>query len=528
MIHTACAINGMTTSPHHLASQAGLDVLKAGGDAIEAGVAMAACLAVVYPHMTGIGGDGFWVIRQPDGAVLGIDACGAAGRKVDLELYRSYGLETIPWRGPWAANTVAGTISGWQKALSLSRGKVSLGDLLAPAVFYAENGVVVTKGGAKIAHHKDGELSANDGYCDVFKPENKPLREGEVLRQPALALTLKRLINAGLDEFYTGRLATDIAADLQVAGSPLTLEDLSAHNAQYVTPLTSRISGAQLYNMTPPTQGLTSLLILSLFDRIQVQTPDDFEHVHALVEATKAAFRKVREIEIGDPQFMMADAQALLDNPSEIAAMVSSMDLSKASPWPDPTEPGDTVWFGAIDGEGRAVSIIQSTYFEFGSGVVLPQTGITWQNRGASFQLSDDGWNALKPGRKPFHTLNPAMAVFDDGRVMAYGTMGGEGQPQTQAALFSRYAHFGQSLQQAITAPRWLLGRTWGEETTSLKLESRFSEDVFKALRSAGHDVEVLEEFTSTMGHAGALVLRPDGVIEGASDPRSDGGVSAW
>ncbi|MEE7548927.1 gamma-glutamyltransferase, partial [Xanthomonas sp. Kuri4-1] len=182
-------------------------------------------------------------------------------------------------------------------------------------------------------------------------------------------------------------------------------------------------------------------------------------------------------------------------------------------PWPQPSQAGDTTWFGALDARGQAVSCIQSTYFEFGSGLVLPRTGVTWQNRGCSFRLAADGWNALRPGRKPFHTLNPALAVFDDGRVLSYGTMGGEGQPQTQAAVFTRYARYGQPLQQAVTAPRWLLGRTWGEDSTSLKLEDRFDPAVVAALREAGHAVELLPAFTPVMGHAGALLREADGTL---------------
>jgi gamma-glutamyltranspeptidase/glutathione hydrolase len=207
--------------------------------------------------------------------------------------------------------------------------------------------------------------------------------------------------------------------------------------------------------------------------------------------------------------------------------MVNAIDPDRALSWPRPSAHGDTTWFGAADSRGQVVSCIQSTYFEFGSGIVLPQSGITWQNRGASFTLTSDGPNALKPGRKPFHTLNPALAIFDDGRVMAYGTMGGEGQPQTQAALFSRYAWHGVPLQEAIDRPRWLLGRTWGEESTTLKLESRFDPELVDQLCAAGHDVEMVEPLTATMGHAGAVVRHPDGLLEGATDPRSDGSVAA-
>lgn len=183
---------------------------------------------------------------------------------------------------------------------------------------------------------------------------------------------------------------------------------------------------------------------------------------------------------------------------------------------------------GCIDAQGRAVSFIQSVYWEFGSGTVLQDIGVCWQNRGTSFSLDPDALNALKPGHKPFHTLNPSMALFDDGRVMPYGTMGGEGQPQTQAAVFTRYARFGQALQQAVTAPRWLLGRTWGDDSASLKLESRFDPGLVQQLRDAGHEVQMLEQaFSDTMGHAGALVRHPSGLIEGAVDPRSDGTVAA-
>jgi gamma-glutamyltranspeptidase/glutathione hydrolase len=196
-----------------------------------------------------------------------------------------------------------------------------------------------------------------------------------------------------------------------------------------------------------------------------------------------------------------------------------------AAPWPAPSAAGDTVWLGAADREGRVASYIQSTYWEYGSGVVVPGTGIVWQNRGAGFSLAP-GPNQLTPGRRPFHTLNPALARFDDGRTLVYGTMGGEGQPQTQAAIFTRYARFGQNLQAAITAPRWLLGRTWGETSTSLKLERRFPAGLCDELRIAGHALELVDDFDDRMGHAGAIVVHPSGVIEGATDPRADGSVA--
>jgi gamma-glutamyltranspeptidase/glutathione hydrolase len=518
--------NGMVTAPHRLAAEAGLLVLQDGGNAVEATVAVAACLAVVYPHMTGIGGDGFWVIHEPDGAVHGIHGCGGAAGSVSLEMYA--GLEAVPFRGPLAANTVAGTISGWAAALASAGGSLPLERLVRDAIAHGEVGVAVTAGQAAIAAAKGPELRVQPGaYGAIFEPEGRPLAEGDMLRQPVLAQTLRRLCAEGLESFYTGALAAEVAADLEALGSPVSAADLAAHVATRPEPLSVPIRGAQLWNSAPPTQGFASLLILALFDRLTADAADGFDHVHGLVEATKQAFL-LRDRHVGDPAFTDFDFRALLDDAAALDGLAAKIDPAKALPWPQPPQWGDTCWFGAADGEGRVVSAIQSTYFEFGSGLVLPKTGITWQNRGSSFRLAASGWNALKPGRKPFHTLNPALARFDDGRVMAYGTMGGEGQPQTQAALFTRHARFGADLQDAISAPRWLLGRTWGDQSTTLKLEDGFDPALYAALEAAGHAVECVGPLTATMGHAGAIVRHADGRLDGATDPRSDGGVAAW
>jgi len=212
---------------------------------------------------------------------------------------------------------------------------------------------------------------------------------------------------------------------------------------------------------------------------------------------------------------------------SFLDAEAAKIDPKRAAPWPAPPEKGDTVWMGAADAKGLVVSYIQSLYWEFGSGCVLPATGVLMQNRGASFSLRPGAVNPLEPGRRPFHTLNPALAVLRDNRVIAYGTMGGDGQPQSQAALFTRHVLFDEPLDRALDAPRWLLGRTWGSAHTNLRMEARFDDEVVDRLMSAGHDVEVLaERYSDTMGHAGAVVLHPDGTLEGAHDPRADGGAA--
>lgn len=520
---TASATNGMVTSPHRLASRAGLRILRAGGSAAEAAVATAAVLAVVYPHMNSVGGDSFWLLGAQGEAPVGIDACGRAAAKADLGLYA--GMDAIPWRGPLAANTVAGTISGWAKVLELGGSGLPLAALLADAIALADDGFAASAGLHETVAAKGVELSPCLGFADVFMPGGQAPAVGQTVRQPALARTLRRLAADGLDGFYRGALAADLAADLQAAGSPVSRDDLDAHQASVVTPLSVRIKGARLFNMPPPTQGVASLMILALFDRLEVGDGEGFGHLHGLIEATKQAFR-VRDAHVGDPGAW--DAQAALDDAAGLDAMAAAIDPARAAPWPQPVSGGDTVWFGAIDGRGRSVSAIQSTYFEFGSGLVLPGSGVTWQNRGSSFTLTQQGPRALKPRARPFHTLNPAMAVFDDGRTLVYGTMGGEGQPQTQAAIFTRYARFGLGLQAAVDAPRWLLGRTWGDAATNLKVEDRFTPELIDRLRAAGHEVETVAAMTGLMGHAGAIARSPDGTLEGAADPRSDGEAAGF
>jgi oxamate amidohydrolase len=518
------ATGGMVVAPHFAAAEAGRAILAEGGNAVEAAIAVAATIAVTYPHMNSIGGDGFWLIHRPGQPVAAIDACGAAAAQADLSLYA--GLAAIPWRGPLAANTVAGAISGWARARAVAPATLPLARLLADAIAYARDGVSVTAGGAANALTKGDELRGQPGaYARIFEPEGRPLALGDRLRQSELATTLERLAADGLDSFYHGDLALDIAADLAALGSPVSAQDLAAHRALDTQPLSVSIEGATLFNHQPPTQGIASLLILALADRLDLGPDSGFAHVHGLVEATKQAFLW-RDAHCGDPAYMTADPRALLGDSAALDAMAARIDPARALAWPQPSQQGDTVWFGAADRDGMVVSVIQSTYFEFGSGLVLPRTGITWQNRGASFRLAETGWNALKPGRKPFHTLNPALARFADGRVMAYGTMGGEGQPQTQAAVFTRHARQGAPLAQAIAAPRWLLGRTWGEESTSLKIEEGFDEGLYDQLAHAGHKVERVPGNNSMMGHAGAIVTGRAGDapwFEGASDPRSDG-----
>jgi gamma-glutamyltranspeptidase/glutathione hydrolase len=527
----------MAVAPHALAAQSALDVLREGGNAIEAMIAAAATIAVVYPHMNSIGGDSFWLMHMPGHAPGAIDACGAAAAQASIDWYREHRVESvIPFRGGLAANTVAGTVAGWGAAYELSRralrGRLPFRRLLEDAICYASRGMPVTRSQASITAKKAGELRAQSGFASAFLIRGKVPETGALFVQPRLAATLERIARKGPDDFYRGELARSVARDLERIGSPLKLQDLGAHRARLVDPLQVKHREGTLYNTMPPTQGLVSLLILAILDELRVRktataSPD---FVHLCVEAAKQAFA-VRDRYIEDPRYMTVSAQRLLGR-AHIRELARKVRRKVAAPWGAQGKsgkgPGDTVWMGVVDESGRAVSFIQSIYHEFGCGAVLEKTGINWQNRGCSFSLDQFALNALLPGKKPFHTLNPALALLKDGRTMVYGSMGGDGQPQTQSAIFTRIVDFGMDPQAAVNAPRWLLGRTWGETSDTLKLEARFEMGLAHSLMERGHEVEILEPYDDAVGHAGAIVRHTNGTLEGGADPRSDGGVAAY
>jgi gamma-glutamyltranspeptidase/glutathione hydrolase len=440
--------------------------------------------------------------------------------------------QSIPFRGPVAANTVAGTLSGWGAAHQLSSqtlgGRMTLKRLLDDAITYAQTGVPVTHSQHQLTAAKLPDLKNQPGFSETFLQAGQSPATGSVFLQPKLAATLEHIARVGTDDFYRGDLARSLARDLERLGSPLRLDDLQRHRARLVDPLTLTHSQGRVHNMTPPTQGLMSLIILGLLDRLNLAqyTVDSADHVHLCVEATKQAF-KVRDQHLTDPAYMKRDPAEFL-TAKALDEMASRIDLNRALPWGAGRPPADTIWMGVMDGNGLSVSFIQSIYHEFGSGIVLPASGVNWQNRGCSFSLNPQALNTLEPHRKPFHTLNPALAVFNSGRTMAYGTMGGDGQPQTQAAIFSRVVHYGLDPQDAISRPRWLLGRTWGQTSDTLKLESRFPSAVTDELSRRGHDVEIIGALDETVGHAGCIIREPNGILKGGWDPRSDGAVVAY
>ncbi len=508
------------TAPHWAASEAGLEILDAGGSAVEAMVAAAAVISVVYPHMNSIAGDGFWLIDNPGSqAPIAIDACGRSGSDISSIL----DLTEIPARGGASAITQAGTIKGWELALKQDKtAHLPLSQILARAIDWAQNGFEVSQS----LHHASVKLSTvderNQAFKDLYEPGNQLLKPGTQFKNPKLAETFKCLAKNGLNAFYQGELAQSFVDDLNQAGSPLNLTDLNQTQAMLVEPLTVALDGIKLFNLPAPTQGIHSLQILAMVDRLKSQLNTEADWLHAIVEASKQSFN-MRDTIWADPnQLNQTYYQAL--SPNTISELAGQIDLKQAQCWPFDAQPGDTVWMGAKDKNGQMVSFIQSTYWEFGSGVVMRDGGFVWNNRGVSFSLDPQHINYLAANKKPAHTLNPAFAKFADGRRMVYGTMGGEGQPQTQAALFSRYAWRDFNLQEAIAKDRWLLGRTWGDSSTNLKVEADLANMIGSELDKRNHDWQSVPANNEMMGHAGAIVAfeqEKDSIA--ASDPRSDG-----
>ena len=524
----AHARRGMIATPHRLASEAGIAIFERGGNALDAAIAAAITIAVVYPHMTGIGGDSFWLAWDaPQARVLALNAAGRAATSATLEAYRRQWGASIPARGGAAALTVPGAVSGWWEASQYSRATMAspIGwpTLFERAIAHARNGFPVSSGQRRVTAHA-ADLFSGAPAAEIratLWPRYHPDRlHAERFVQRDLATTLARVAESGADEFYRGALGRRIAEAATSLGSPLSAADFAAHRADWVEALRVPYRGGEAVSLPPPTQGVAALAILAMLEAVDVGRLDDAERVHLIVEATKLAFED-RDRFLADPAMSAVPVERCLD-PARLAERRARISKLAMPASPGAPAAGDTVAIVAADAAGNAVSVIQSLYHEFGAGVVAGDTSVLLQNRGAGFSLDPAHPNCLAPGKRTAHTLIPSM-YFRDGRPrFVYGTMGGDGQPQTQAALVTRLVDDGLGPQAAVEAPRWLYGRTWGEASRALRLEARFPPAVAAELAARGHDVKVVDAWSELMGHAQVVALDADG-LRGGSDPRADG-----
>jgi gamma-glutamyltranspeptidase len=535
--------NGVVATSHYLASQAGVEALQRGGTAVDAAIAANVVLCVAYPHMAGLGGDGFWLLAG--GGVEGvqaIDASGPAAQAATLDGYRDRAVDgQIPARGALAAITVPGAIDGWRLAHE-RYGRLPWASLFDAAIGLARDGVPVTRSVADWTAQDEQLLGAQPRTAAIFLPGGRVPRDGDRLVQADLARSLEILARGGARAFYEGELAERICSSVGPEGSPLVTSDFSAYEARWVDPISTTYRGHEVYEMPPSTQGFTALQLFNLVDGFDVAAWGDgtADYYHHLAEAVKLAFAD-RDEWLTDPSHVdipidtfiskeYADRRRALIDP-ERAAAVGSVPPGIAYPTEHELKipAGDTCYFCAADSDGLVVSLISSIYMDFGTTVVAGDTGIVLQNRGAFFSLDERHPNVLAPGKRTFHTLAPAMLVEDGRPVLAFGSMGGEGQPQSQVAMATRIIDFGYDVQQAIEAPRWLMGRTWGTPSRNLSLEGRISDEVVRELKRRGQPVQMVTDWNDNMGHAQAIrVDAAQGFLEGGADPRGDGAALGY
>ncbi|CAM3904628.1 gamma-glutamyltransferase [Alkalicoccus chagannorensis] len=525
-------VRGAVTSPNYMATQAGEQILRKGGHAVEGAIAVNAVLCVVYPHMAGLGGDAFALVKHQGGNVEALNGSGRAGEKATRDWYREQGYETIPQRGPLAANTVPGTVAAW-KELHETYGKLSWQELFEEAIYYAEHGFPVTEKFSRFLHEKADVLRQHKKAAETLLPGGEPPNTGDILVQKDLGATFRTIAGEGADAFYHGPLAEQLSGSLQQAGGLLTEEDLAAHTSDWETPLSTTYHDRyEVFEMKPNTQGIATLMMLNILEQFPIaaigdNTPD---YYHLMAEAAKVAFT-YRDRWVTDPAFEQVPMEEMLSD-EHTQEMVRMIDMNRAYPVEDlPALPEldvnkDTTFFAAADAEGNTISMIQSVYHEFGSGF-MTDSGFILQNRGSFFSLDDEHPNRLEPGKRTFHTIIPAMALKEGEPFLLFGTMGGEGQPQTQCALMTRIVDFGMDVQQAIEAPRWLYGRTWGDNSSTFKLEKRIPDSIMARLGDLGHEIEIAAAYSQQMGHAQALKIE-DGLYEAGADPRGDGTALSW
>jgi gamma-glutamyltranspeptidase / glutathione hydrolase len=529
------ARNGVIATSQPLATAAGLRVLQSGGNAIDAAVTAAAVLSVVEPTMNGPGGDLFAIVYDAKTkTVHGLNASGRAPAAATLQEFKKRGLQRIPVRGELSVS-VPGVVDGWNELLT-KHGTRTLAQALEPAIKYARDGYAVSEIIAGQWKEVENLLSHDPKAAAVFLPGGKSPAPGDVFRNPALAASLELVAKEGRDAFYKGPIAKAIAEDMERRHGLLALNDLAAHHADWVDPISTTYRGYQILELPPNTQGVTALEMLNILEGFDLKSlgHNSAAYLHTLVEAKKIAFAD-RDAWIGDPSSTPAKAlERMLSkeyaaerrkeiNPDHAAESYKALGLDGRST-PDggdhPMAMGDTVYLTAADAEGNAVSLIQSLYETFGSGIVAGDTGIVLHDRGSLFSLTPGHPNQLAPGKRPFHTLVPAMVMKDGAPWISFGVMGGDMQAQGHAQVLANLIDFGMNIQDAGEAPRFRHTRD------GLALESAFSADARAGLTSRGH--HLIGGRGVWGGFQGIMIDPKTHVLMAGSDPRKDGMAAGW
>jgi gamma-glutamyltranspeptidase/glutathione hydrolase len=514
----ARSARGMVASPHAHATAAGVEVLRRGGNAVDAAIAANAVLCVIYPASCGIGGDALWLVHEPrTGETLAYNGSGRASADLSATMVRAAGHATMPVRGPFAVTT-PGCVRSWHDVAE-AHGTLGLDALLAPAEAYARDGFVATDVTAATFAVNEALLRRDSEATELFLERGLP-RPGDVLRNEPLAASLAAIRARGARAFYEGPIARAICETLNALGNPMTPADLAAQATEKTPALLLPWHDRTLAAHPPNSQAAVALMVLGALERDGDAA--DLEWTHLAIEAIKDAF-DARDARFAEPAAMKTSIADLL-TPEALAAARARLDPRRARSRSGRTDRGGTIAVVAVDAEGRAVSLIESLYMNFGSGIVARGTGIFLQNRGAYFRLDEAHPNGLAGGKRPLHTLSPGMLLHDGHPEFVYGTMGGDGQPQTHVQLIHAVYERGKSIQAAIDAPRFVYGRdSEAAFADSIRVESRFDPDVLAGLRARGHTVDVVGAYDHALGHAhGILIDRARGTLAGGADPRAD------
>jgi len=524
------AEHAMIATPHYLASSVGSAIIQQGGNAFDAAIAISAALGVVYPHMTGIGGDAFFLIYPAaTGQLIGFNGSGMSAAQATAAFYRQKGLEAIPQRGVLSAITVPGMVDAWWQVWK-KFGRLPWAKLLAPAIDYGEKGFPISRNLAFWMRKDESLIRASEQLSAVYTAHGKLLQEGERLVQTKLAQTLRCIQFEGREAVYSGAVMQAVVDCVRHDGGVLEEADFRGYTGEWVKPISVTYRGYEIFQMPPNSQGFTALMMMNMLEHIEVgsvpRASADF--FHTMSEVIKKAFRD-RDHYLTDPRFRDIPLERLLSKAyaAQLWAEIQARP-QQASQHVSPVIGQDTAYAAVVDDEGNAVSFIQSLYFDFGAAYVAGDTGIILQNRGSFFSLDAGAANVLEAGKRSFHTLMPAMVTKAGKPYMLYGTQGGEGQPQTQLSILTGVLDYGLSIQEAISLPRWVYGRTWGEDGDALRLEHRLPPDVYAHLKAWGHRVELVDSWDGLMGQAQGIVIDEKGVKSGAADPRGDGLAIGW
>ncbi len=526
---------GMVTCPHSLASAAGVDVLRAGGSAVDAAIAAASTLAVIYPHMCGVGGDAFWLVYDGKSRKVSyLEGGGRAAASGTLEWFRSRGHEEIPFRGVLPATlTTPGAVASWCEAHARF-GKLPMSRDLEAAIHYAAEGFPVTSRLASWIGETKSELARHPDSARIFLPGGEPPQAGSKLANSGLARTLEAIAMGGRAGFYEGAVAAELERFSKEHGGFFRRQDLAAQVSTWGEPLRGTYRDLTLYETPAPTQGFTVLEMLNLLEPLEIGAKPYLgpDHVHLLVQAKQIAYHD-RDRVLADPRFAAVPMERLISK-AHAEERRRLMDPARALAWDKVPSygslAGDTVYVAAVDGEGNAASLIFSLYGPFGSAVTAGSSGVVLQNRSAYFSLDPKHPNRLEPGKVPLHTLIASIATRGDKLWAVLGCMGADGQPQIHLQTYVAMLDYGCDIQQALESPRWLSGRfALGEPRDLLNIEARFPAGTIAELERRGHTVRRWGDWAELAGHAHGITIDPQsGVRSGGSDPRSDGAAVGY